>query len=96
MIKLKEIIQDKRYGLTKQELTNLGKWFKEKMSKNTVFPNPGHINKFYPDAFGDIEKYKDYAKKQAEETEKRYINVNKPLPPENIYKTKGRLFWNVR
>ena len=88
-----DAIKDQRYGLAKQDLLKLGKWFREKMSKNTVFPNPGYINKFYPDAFGDIEEYKKYAEKQTKETEKRYKNTNRPLPKENIYDIKGKYFW---
>ena len=97
-MKLKNLLyetlkKDTRYGLDKQELIKLGNWFKKKMSKNVVFPNPGYINKFYPESFGDIEQYKEYAEEHAKKIEKKYKDSNTQLPTENIYNIKGKFFW---
>jgi len=94
--KIEEIETDYRYGLTKKEMMSLGKWFKEEMSKNTLFPSPGYILTMYPDAKGSIEQFKQYAKKHVEEVKDRYIKSNTNIPDENIYPIKGSYFWNHR
>ena len=74
------------------EKKKLGIWFKEKMKQDTLFPNPAHIVKFFPES-GSIESFKDNATKIAEETRIRYIKCNVSIPKNNIYETEGRQFW---